>query len=382
MSAAPATIAGVWAAISLAVVAFSVGCALLRPLLLARRTYRGRAEPVSVVIPVKLLDPGFLEAQRSVLREMRPGDEIIVSAREGASPALDAARAVFADAPARLLRSTATFAASPKVDNLVEAIEAASHDLIFMKDSNVELPPGAIRQACLTLADDVGLVCAIPRAGDARNFAARVEAQIMNQSHGRLLLMGDALGLGFGVGKIMVFRRSALARIGGLAAVGHSVGEDSALANALARIGLRTRFMPQNVFQRLGARRWRDVWARQMRWTAVRAHNTPLPYALEPVGLCIVAALAAGLAAPLLGLPFVAGVVLCLLLWFALETLLALHEGWDVSLSAPAVMVARDAMMLAVWVCAPFVRRVTWAGAAMPVQADGRLLAPGEKGKI
>lgn len=366
-----AVVAAVWTALSLGGLALSAAFALTRPFMVRRRSRHRRAttEPVSVVLPIKTLDTGFEIAQASVLRQLPAGSEVIVTAREARSPALDAARRVFADsaAPVRFLQSTARFAVSPKVDNLVEAIDAAQHDLVFMKDSNVELPQEGVGPAVGALCDKVGLVCAIPRAIGAETFAAAVEAQIMNQSHGRLLLTADALGLGFGVGKIMVFRRSVLARIGGLSAVAHSVGEDSALQVALARIGFRTAFMPSVVTQRLGARAWRDVFDRQMRWTAVRASNTKLAFAVEPIGLCVVAALTAALAAPLIGLPPLAGAALCLAVWFAVETTLALAEGWDVSVSAPAVMVARDSLMLAVWIRAWFTRRVVWAGNHVPV---------------
>ena len=373
-------VAAVWTVASLGGLALSAGFAMARPLLRRRRRRAPTGEPVSVVLPIKSLDTGFDIAQASVLRHLPLGSEVIVTARETASPALDTARRVFADAvvPVTFLHSTANFAVSPKVDNLVEAIAAARNDLIFMKDSNVELPPGGVVPGIGSLTEDVGLVCAIPRAIEAKTFAAAVEAQIMNQSHGRLLLLADAFGLGFGVGKIMVFRRSVLERIGGLAAVAHSVGEDSALQVAFAKIGLKTAFMPSVVTQRLGTRGWKDVFDRQMRWTAVRASNTKLAFAAEPLGLCVVAAMAAAIAAPLVGLHPLTGAALCLATWFAIETALALSEGWDVSVTAPAVMVARDSLMLAVWIRAWFTRRVVWAGNSVPVNRIGGLPLPAE----
>ena len=364
-------IAAAFALLSLAGVALSAGCALARAGLVARRSACASNEPVSVVIPVKLLDAGFAEAQRSVLANLPAGSEIIVTAREALSPALAAAQTAFAgtSVPVRFLQSTAAFAVSPKIDNLAEAFATAQHDVIFMKDSNVELH-GGVAPALAALNGKVGLVCAIPRASEAETFAAAVEAQVMNQSHGRLLLMADALGLGFGVGKIMVFRKSALARIGGVEAIASSVGEDAALSNAFARVGLRTVFMAPLVTQRLGARSWRDVFDRQMRWTAVRAHDAKLPFALEPLGLCVVAAATAAFAAPLVGMSPAVAALLALAWWFACETALALAIGWPVTLSAPAVMVARDSLMLTVWIKAWFTRSVVWAGARVDVSRD------------
>jgi ceramide glucosyltransferase len=372
--------AAAWTAVSLAGLLLSLACALARPFISARRRRNGTPEPVSVVIPLKLLDEGFEAAQASVLRNAADM-EIIVTAREAASPAVQAAQRVFAAAtvPVRFLNSSATFAASPKIDNLAEAFDAARHDIVFMKDSNIEIPPDGIAAAVAALRPDVGLVCAIPKAIGAKSFAAQLEAQVMNQSHGRLLLAADALGMGFGVGKIMVFRRSVLARAGGIETVAHTVGEDAALAEAFAAIGLRTAFMGPPIMQRLGARRWRDVFDRQVRWTAVRAANEGLAFALEPLGLSLCAAAGAAIAAPLFGFPAWAAALGCLLLWFLCETALALAEGWDVSITAPAVMVARDAMMVAVWLRAWFTDRVVWAEAVMPVTRDDTRPLPAAK---
>ena len=122
-----AVAAAVWTVLSLGGLALSAGFAMARPLLRRRRRRADTGEPVSVVLPIKALDTGFEIAQASVLRTLPLGSEVIVTAREMASPALDAARRVFADAvvPVEFLHSTANFAVSPKVDNLVEAIADA-----------------------------------------------------------------------------------------------------------------------------------------------------------------------------------------------------------------------------------------------------------------
>ena len=119
----------------------------------------------------------------------------------------------------------------------------------------------------------------------------------MNQSHGRILYAAQALGLGFGLGKLMVFRRSDLHRVGGFEAIAHSVGEDSALDHALKNIGLRTVIISVPLLQPLGARSFHDVYHRQLRWSVIRRHNETLAFLVEPFGLSAVA-LAAAFAAP------------------------------------------------------------------------------------
>lgn len=356
--------ASLFVAASFLGLALTVALGMAQRRLTARRRRRADRPPVSVVIPIKALDEGFAEAQASIFAQDYPDFDLTITAKETSSPAIDAARAALAAHPhaqARIVRSTANFAASPKVNNLYQAVEDAPHDVIFMKDSNIEIPQNGMSEAVACLDEGVGLVVAVVEAHGAENFAAEIEASIMNQSHGRILAAAAALGLGFGVGKLMVFRRSDLHRAGGFQAISHSVGEDSALARKLEEFGLRTVFMGPAIFQRLGRRRIFDVFHRQLRWTVIRRHNETLAFLIEPLGLASCAALAAAFAAPLWGAPAWAGAAGALILWFAFETLLALARGWDVSKTAPLAMIARDAMMFAVWLSAWFTRNVVWA---------------------
>ena len=365
--------ASVFVCLSFFALGLTVALGMAQARLSARRPRRTDRPPVSAIIPIKALDEGFITAQTSIFDQTYPDLDVTITAKETTSPALDAARQVlarFPDATSRIVRSTATFAASPKVNNLYQAIEDAPHDIIFMKDSNIIIPPGGMAEAIACLTDEVGLVVAVPEARGAENFAAEVEASIMNQSHGRILAAAAALGLGFGVGKLMVFRRSDLHRAGGFGAISHSVGEDSAMAHKLEALGLKTVFMAAPILQNLGTRRFFDVFHRQLRWTVIRRHNETLAFVIEPLGLASCAALAAALAAPLWGLSALVGAGLALLLWFALETLLALARGWDVSKTAPLAMATRDAMMFAVWLRAWFTRKVMWAAEVFEAHRD------------
>ena len=172
--------------------------------------------------------------------------------------------------PTRFLRSTAKFAKSPKVDNLVAPFTQATHDTILMKDANAILEPDDLAEHMRHLNADVGLVCAIPYGANSENLAAHVEASILNGPHARMLFWASALGHGFGVGKIMLFRRGDFLRAGGFDAISHTVGEDNAMAKALARIGLRTVFSHRPVRQELGRRTFGDVYQRQLRWSVIR----------------------------------------------------------------------------------------------------------------
>jgi ceramide glucosyltransferase len=180
------------------------------------------------------------------------------------------------------------------------------------------------------------------------------------------------------VGKIMLFRRSDFLAAGGWDAISHTVGEDNALAKAMARIGKRTAFSHRPVRQELGSRAFQDVFQRQLRWSVVRRNDELVSFLAEPICQALPAFAAGALAAPLVGLAPFSGFVASLALWFSLETLLSMAKGWQLSwfsletllsmakgwqlsYAAPAVFIVREAVMFAVWVNAWMTDRVVWA---------------------
>lgn len=102
-----------WAA-SVGLLLISVTATILQPRLATQRGTRADRPPVSIVLPVKLLEQGFERAEESALAQNYPGFEVIAAAVDTTSPAAEAIRAVFArfpHDPSGLLSSTAKFCA-------------------------------------------------------------------------------------------------------------------------------------------------------------------------------------------------------------------------------------------------------------------------------
>lgn len=350
----------------------SVVAAIVHPWIVERRGSGKDRPPVSVVLPVKMCEPGFVKAQESALAQNYPQFEAIASATEASSPAVETIREIFArhpHVPSRVVHSTARFAASPKVDNLFRPFNDAENDVILMKDSNVILEPDDLAEAMRHLKEGVGLVCAIYYAAQAENFAAQVEAAILNGPHQRMLFTTSVLGGGFGVGKIMLFRRRDFLRAGGFSAIAHTVGEDNATAKALKKIGLRTVFSHRLVRQEVGRRNFRDVYDRQLRWFVVRRNDEILSFLAEPFCQALPAVAASLVVAPLVGITPLTGAAATFGLWLAMETILCLAKGWPLSSASPAIFLTREATMLAVWLHAWTATKVVWAQATIDTRA-------------
>jgi ceramide glucosyltransferase len=239
--------------------------------------------------------------------------------------------------------------------------------VILTKDSNISFSRDTMRVMLRSLTPGVGLVCAVPVAVRAETLAGAIEAVLINRD-ARLLLTASALGKGFGVGKVMLFRRGDLERAGGLAAMAYTIAEDSALCKGFAAIGLATVFAEKTDDQEIGARSLADVYARQARWAVIRRAEEPLTFVFEPIACPVPAALAAALAAPLLGIGALTAFGTTLLFWYLIEVGVTAAKRWEVGPWTPLAFLGRDGVLLAAWARAWTTREVTWAGGRRDVR--------------
>ena len=343
--------------------------ALLQPRIQKSRATRVDVPPVALILPVKLVNPGFARAQHSAFAQDIAAYEVIVGATEATSLAIDIMRGMVdaATVPARILRSHGIGAMSPKLDTLSGPIAAAMYDVIITKDSNISFSPDTARALLRNLTPGVGLVCAVPVAVRAETLAGRIEAILINRD-ARLLLTASAMGKGYGVGKTMVFRRTDLERAGGPGALGYTIAEDTAMSRAMDAIGLRTVFAHATVDQEIGARTLAEVFARQARWAVIRRAEEPITFAVEPVACPLPAAIAGAVAAPLIGIAPATAFIATLGGWYLVEVIVTALKRWEVMPWTPTAFLGRDVVLLAAWARAWFTREVVWAGGKQDVR--------------
>lgn len=359
----------------LASLAFHIGsaiAALVRPLLHGRYPKRKDQPPVSVIVPVKDLTAGFEASFISLLTQDYPAFEILVAAAEKDSPALKFARTVAArypQIPARFIARDPGAARNPKINNLATPIAEAQHDLIFVKDANIQLGAGQLGEVVEYLAGDTGLVVAAPIGIQPANFPAEIECAFMNGYVARLLLAASAIGWGFGIGAITLFDRRDFNRAGGIGNIADAIGEDHALSKTLGRIGKKTVITGRVVKQAIGARRIKDVWSRQLRWAVCRRIEEPLAFYAEPFTSALLTAMAGGIGAPVFNLqamPVMAGTIL---IWIAVEISLTAAKGWPLSWRSPLATLCYLGMFPLLWLQALLTRRIFWGGTAIELRA-------------
>lgn len=203
------------------------------------------ADGISVILPIKGLDPGAEEHYRHWLnQEIAVPYEVIFSLQDDADPALPVLQRLMQAHPqrsARILINAITPGLNGKSSNLMHGVEAARYDCLVMADSDILPPTDLLRRMVPPLSDPrVGEVACLPVARGATNLWGGLIAMLLNLAMvvawGLQELRGDVK---VASGACFAIRRETLARIGGIAAFGGYVAEDAEMARRLWAAGLR-----------------------------------------------------------------------------------------------------------------------------------------------
>ena len=212
--------------------------------------------PVSVLKPVRGMDPGFREAIRS--HTVLQGDyEFLCGVSQPNDPALPILREF---SRVRVVASN-TRAANAKVGVLIDLAAAASYPVLVVNDADIRVPPDYLARVTAPLADArVGLVTCLYRpVGDS--FAARFEGLGVATDFAPSALVARLLGVDeFAMGSTLAFRREDLERIGGFAAVADYLADDYQVGHRIHALGLKCVLSDVVVETHLGGG-WRQVWA-------------------------------------------------------------------------------------------------------------------------
>ena len=269
--------------------------------------------------------------------------------------------------PARLLVGDDRVSGNPKLNNVVKGWHAARHDWIVIADSNVLMPQDYLRRLMSRWRSDTGIVCSPPIGSRPVGFAAELECAFLNTYQARWQYAGERVGYGFAQGKTMLWRRDVLDDGGGIEALGDEIAEDAASTKLVHRAGLRAHLVDRPFAQPLGARKYRDVWKRQLRWARLRRATFAVYFAPEIFTTSLFTMVAAALAAPQLGLHPVTGLMLAASIWYGTEALLAAVAGWPLVWRSPLAWIARDLLLPWLWVQGWTGDQFEWRGNPMTV---------------
>jgi ceramide glucosyltransferase len=340
---------------------------------MASREARGSARPaVSILKPVRGLDPHFREAIRSHARQQYPEFEILFGVADPDDPAVPEIVRLQEEFPEVAIRLIVSEGETPnrKAGVLADLARAARYPVLVVNDSDIRVPDKYLERIVAPLEDaEVGMVTCLYRAR-ADHWAGRFEAIGIATDFAPGVLVAPLVGVSeFALGSTMVFRAADLERVGGFAAVRDYIADDYQLSRRIRDLGRRVVISKCVVETSVPAEGWRGMWAHQLRWSRTIRLSRGGGYAGLPVANATLWAL----------LLAAAGAWLAALALFALRLAAGLVTAVGVlgDRRAPALawlIPFRDLMGLALWVCGLFGSKVVWRDARLRLNREGRII--------
>jgi len=269
------------------------------------------APGVSVLRPLKGLDTNLYENLESTLNQEYSNYEIFFCIADEKDQALSVVKDLVAKYPAvkaHIVIGEEIVGANPKVNNLIRAYHQASHDILWVLDSNVQVVPGTLARSVDILNTTqvsshrrIALVHHVPLAFSTEpTLGSRVEEAFLNTNHAKMYLGINTVALdSCVVGKSNLYRKSDIerldgtlkpatpgqgeARMRGLAVFGRFLAEDNMIASALwHELDLRHDLSCDVARNSVGNMSLYDYILRRVRWIRVRKHMVLAATILEP----------------------------------------------------------------------------------------------------
>ena len=232
---------------------------------------------VTILKPVKGLDPGMIEAFRSHCNQNYAGEyEILFGAGTEDDPAVAAVHQLIAEFPdhaIKLVLCPERLGTNGKVSNLIQMLPHAQHDFLLINDSDIRVSPNyltrVMRQFAAPGKKQVGMVTALYRGhiskwtlgsvleslGIATDFQAGVLASRVVEN-----------GVHFGLGSTLAVRREALQTAGGLEALVDQLADDYEMGARIDKAGYAIRLTTEVVETSVPAYSLNGYISHQLRW--------------------------------------------------------------------------------------------------------------------
>jgi ceramide glucosyltransferase len=228
--------------------------------------------PVSILKPLKGIDPEIYESFRSHCLQDYPEYEIIFGVSDSDDPAIESVKELQREFPMRRIELAVApriLGANVKVSNLAHMLTHARYDHLIVNDSDIRVEPGYLRRVTAPLADSrVGLVTCLYRGVAGATLGSRLEGLGISTDFCPSVLAARQIegGIRFGLGSTLAFRRAELEKIGGFASFVDYLADDYELGRRITGLGLTVRLSEIVVETYLPPYAMRDFFAHQLRW--------------------------------------------------------------------------------------------------------------------
>jgi ceramide glucosyltransferase len=339
---------------------------------IAVRPARSRSiEPISILKPLAGLDLGLESNLRTFFEQEYPAFEILFSVREANDAAVAVVTRLQNEYPrvrSRLLVTGEPPYPNAKVYSLQLMLQAASHDLVVMSDSDIRVTPQLLQVAAAEFQDaKLGVATCPYRAVPGGSLWSRLEATGMNTDFWASALVARMIeGVHFAVGPTIVARRRALESIGGFDRLKDYLAEDFVMGKFAAEAGQRVILSSYVVEHHIGSATFRENVAHRLRWARSTRRSRPAGYVGQlftmPLPLAVLVCMAAPAWWPILLAAFVVRVAAA---YVVSGRVLHAKLNW-------LLLPLEDLMAFGFWIAGFFGNTISWRGRRYRLFRDGR----------
>ena len=237
--------------------------------------------PLSILKPVRGLDPDAYENFASFCRQDYPADyEIVFCVSDYSDPVLPIIEEIRADFPERSIRifyGSGREATNDKVAKLARLSQEAKYEVLVINDSDVRVERNYLSTIVAPLADPkVGAVtCFYTPTNDETSVQKLQSVGMYSDFYPGIVVAWQLDGVKFALGPTIATTRTRLADFGGYEVIENRPADDLLVGRLIAEHGHRVELIPYAVRTVADFHCLRDLFLKRLRWIVVMRHMRP-----------------------------------------------------------------------------------------------------------
>ncbi len=240
----------------------------------------GFTPPVSVLKPIRGLDPDPYENFATLCRQDYPDYEILFCVGDHDDPVLPVIEELARDFPERRIRvlfGSSVSASNDKVAKLVRLVAEARHEFLVISDSDVRVRPDYLRTLVAPLADPkVGATTCFYVPVEEKTFADRLQTVgMLSDFYAGILVARQLDGVKFALGPTIATTRTRLSEFGGYSAIENRPADDLLVGRLIAEQGREVALLPYRIGTVVDFHSMRELLHKRLRWLVVMRHMRP-----------------------------------------------------------------------------------------------------------
>ena len=240
----------------------------------------GYAPPLSILKPVRGLDPDAYDNFASFCRQDYPEYEILFCVGDASDPVVPVIEKLAVDFPERQIRvlyGTRRDATNDKVAKLARLTREARYDTLVINDSDVRAEAGYLRKIVAPLADPkVGAVTCFYVPTHETSVVQRLQSVgMLSDFYPGILVAWLLDGVKFALGPTIATTRARLQGFGGFEAIENRPGDDLLVGRLIAEQGYEVKLLRYWIDTVADFHSMRDLVLKRLRWMVVMRHMRP-----------------------------------------------------------------------------------------------------------